>query len=85
MKPFVVLVAIVGILFAALYREMATYPTADYPDAQETKQQPLKFIPVDEHLRLSDSQMTIDVYRARGNIHMAEAVFAYVPAAELYR
>ena len=65
MKPFVVLVVIVGILFAALYREMATHPAADYPKAQETKKQPLKFIAVDEFLRLSDSQMTMDVYWGR--------------------
>ena len=67
----------------ALYREMATHPAPDFPDEQEMKKQPLKFIPVDEHLHLSDSQMTVDVYSARANIHMADAVFAYVPAAKL--
>ena len=66
-----------------LYREMATHPAPDYPDEQEMKKQPLKFIPVDEHLRLSDAQMTVDIYWARANIHMADAIFAYVPAAKL--
>ena len=33
--------------------------------------------------RLSDETMTLDVLRARQNIHMAEAVFAYAPAQKL--
>jgi glyoxylase-like metal-dependent hydrolase (beta-lactamase superfamily II) len=67
-----------------LYREMATHPSPDYPDEQERKKQPLKFTPVDEHLRLSDAQMTVDVYWARNDLHMADAVFAYVPATKVW-
>jgi hypothetical protein len=44
---------------------------------------PLKFIPVDEHLRLSDSMMTVDVYWARTNSHMADGLFAYAPAQKI--
>jgi hypothetical protein len=54
-----------------------------YPDEQEMKKQPLKFIRVDEHLRLSDAQLTVDIYWARANIHMADAVFTYVLVAKL--
>lgn len=43
----------------------------------------MKFIPVDEHLKLSDKTMTVDVYWSRNNTHMADAVFAYAPAAKV--
>ncbi len=66
-----------------LFREMATHPAPDFPDDQERNKTPFKFMPVDEHLRLSDAQMTVDVYWARDNIHMADAVFAHVPATKV--
>jgi glyoxylase-like metal-dependent hydrolase (beta-lactamase superfamily II) len=66
-----------------IFREMAAHPSPDYPDLQEKNKRPLKFMPVDEHLKLSDSQMTVDIYWDRANIHMADAVFAYVPAAKV--
>jgi glyoxylase-like metal-dependent hydrolase (beta-lactamase superfamily II) len=66
-----------------IYREMAAHPAPDYPDDLWRRKAQLKFMPVDEHLRLSDAQMTVDVYWGRGNIHMADAVFAYVPAAKV--
>jgi hypothetical protein len=43
----------------------------------------LRFLAVDEHLRLSDKTMTVDVYWARNNSHMADGLFAYVPAAKV--
>jgi glyoxylase-like metal-dependent hydrolase (beta-lactamase superfamily II) len=66
-----------------IFREMATQPAPDFPDALEKNHRPLKFIPMDEHLRLSDALMTVDLYWARSNIHMADAVFAYVPASKV--
>jgi glyoxylase-like metal-dependent hydrolase (beta-lactamase superfamily II) len=66
-----------------IFREMAERRAPDYPDAQEKARKPFKFVPVDEHLRLSDSLMTVDLYWARGNIHMADALFAYVPASKV--
>lgn len=66
-----------------IIREQVTHPAPDYPDAQARNPKPLKFIPVDEHLRLSDEALTVDLYWARDNIHMADAIFAYVPAAKL--
>jgi glyoxylase-like metal-dependent hydrolase (beta-lactamase superfamily II) len=67
----------------SIFREMAEHPAPDYPDALERSGQSLRFIPVDEHLRLSDDTMTVDVYWARANTHMADAVFAYVPDAKV--
>ena len=66
-----------------IFREMATHPAPDFPDALEKSHRPLQFMPMDEHLRLSDSSMTVDLYRVRGNTHMADAVFAYVPAQKI--
>jgi glyoxylase-like metal-dependent hydrolase (beta-lactamase superfamily II) len=66
-----------------IFREMATHPSPDYPDALEKNHRPLHFVPMEEHLRLSDESMTVDLYRVIGNTHMADAVFAYVPAQKL--
>jgi hypothetical protein len=66
-----------------VFREMATHPSPDFPDALEKNKKPMKFVGMDEHLSLSDSLMTVDLYWARNNIHMADAVFAYVPAAKV--
>jgi glyoxylase-like metal-dependent hydrolase (beta-lactamase superfamily II) len=66
-----------------ILREMATHPAPDFPDDLQKNKKPLKFVPVDEHLRLSDSKMTLDIYWARSNTHMADAVFAYVPAEKV--
>ncbi|MGA2025273.1 MAG: hypothetical protein ABSH23_11000 [Steroidobacteraceae bacterium] len=66
-----------------IFREMATHPSPDYPDSLEKNHRPLHFVPMEEHLRLSDESMTVDLYRVIGNTHMADAVFAYVPAQKL--
>ena len=66
-----------------ILREMATHPAPDFPDLQARHPKPMKFIPVDEHLRLSDRAMTVDLYWARDNIHMADALFAYAPQYRL--
>lgn len=67
----------------SVFSEMAAHRAPDFPDDLERTRTPFKFVPVDEHLRFSDAQMTVDVYWARANIHMADAVFAYVPAAKV--
>jgi glyoxylase-like metal-dependent hydrolase (beta-lactamase superfamily II) len=64
-------------------RDMVTHPSPDYPDALTRNPQPLKFLPVDEHLRLADRSMTVDVYWARTNSHMADGLFAYAPEAKV--
>ena len=69
--------------YEGLFREMATHAAPDYPDDLAKSPKPLKFMPVDEKLHLSDDTMTLDVYWARNNIHMADAVFAYAPAQKV--
>jgi glyoxylase-like metal-dependent hydrolase (beta-lactamase superfamily II) len=66
-----------------IIRDMINHPTPDFPDILSKHPRPLKFIPVDDHLRLSDKSMTVDVYWARTNSHMADGLFAYAPAAKV--
>jgi hypothetical protein len=67
-----------------IIRDMVTHPAPDYPDALAMNPKPVNFILVDEHLRLSDKTNTVDVYWARANTHMADGLFAYVPAAKIF-
>ena len=66
-----------------IFREMATHAAPDFPDDLAKTPKPLKFMPVDDHLRLSDETQTVDVYWGRNNGHMADVVFAYVPSEKL--
>jgi glyoxylase-like metal-dependent hydrolase (beta-lactamase superfamily II) len=67
-----------------ILQEMAMHDAPDFPDALELNPRPLDFLPVDEHLRLEDDQLTVDVYWGRANIHMADMVFAYVPGQNIF-
>jgi glyoxylase-like metal-dependent hydrolase (beta-lactamase superfamily II) len=67
----------------ALFAEMATHAAKDFPDDLAKNPKPLKFIAVDEHLRLSDDTQTLDVYWGRNNGHMADVLFAYAPAQKV--
>jgi glyoxylase-like metal-dependent hydrolase (beta-lactamase superfamily II) len=66
-----------------IFREMVAHAAPDYPDALQRKPRPMQFIAMDEHLRVSDAAMTVDLYHVLGNTHMADAVFAYVPAQKI--
>ena len=67
-----------------IFREMVARPAPNFPDALARNPQPLKFLPVDDHLALDDGTMRVDVYHAVGHLHMAEAVFAYVPGPRIF-
>ena len=64
---------------AGIFQEMATHPDLDYPDALAQNPKPLKFIPVDDNLRLQDKSMTLDIYNCINNTHTADCVLAYAP------
>jgi glyoxylase-like metal-dependent hydrolase (beta-lactamase superfamily II) len=66
-----------------IFREMVARPAKLFPDALGRSPKPLKFIPVDDHLKLKDSTNEIDVYHIVGNYHMADGVIVHVPAANL--
>ena len=67
-----------------IFREMTARPAPNFPDALARNPQPLKFVPVDDHLVLDDGTMRVDVYHAVGHLHMAEAVFAYIPGPRIF-
>ncbi len=67
-----------------IFREMTSRPAPNFPDALALNPQPLKFLPVDEHLVLEDDTVRVDVYHAVGHLHMANAVFAYVPEHRIF-
>jgi hypothetical protein len=66
-----------------ILREQVAHAAPDYPDALSRHPRPMEFVPVDEHLRLSDKAMTVDVYWSRNSTHTADSVFAYAPEAKV--
>jgi len=67
-----------------IFREMVARPAPNFPDALARNPQPLKFVPVDDRLTLDDGTMRVDVYRAIGHLHMAEAVVGYIPGPRIF-
>ena len=67
----------------AWFEELAARPVSRYPDALSRNPQALKTLPVDDHLRMADERMTLDVYRMVSNAHMAHGLMAYVPEHRL--
>ena len=66
-----------------IFREMVARPAKLFPDALGRNPKPLKFIPVDDHLKLKDSTNEVDIYHLIGNYHMADGVIVHVPASRL--
>jgi glyoxylase-like metal-dependent hydrolase (beta-lactamase superfamily II) len=66
-----------------IFREMVARPAKLFPDALGRNPKPLKFMPVDDHLKLKDSTNEIDIYHIVGNYHMADGVIVHVPASNL--
>ena len=67
----------------AIFREMIARPAVLYPDELARSPHPLVFIPVDEKLVLEDRTRRLEIYHVLGHSHMANAVFAYLPAARI--
>jgi glyoxylase-like metal-dependent hydrolase (beta-lactamase superfamily II) len=66
-----------------IFREMVARPATLFPDALGRSPKPLKFIPVDDHLKLKDATNEIDIYHVLDNYHMADGVIVHVPASNL--
>jgi glyoxylase-like metal-dependent hydrolase (beta-lactamase superfamily II) len=66
-----------------IFREMVARPAKLFPDALGRSPKPLKFLPVDDHLKLKDATNEIDIYHVVGNYHMADGVIVHVPASNL--
>ena len=67
----------------AWFEELARRRVEAFPDALSRNPRPIKTRAVDDHLRLSDSKLTVDVYRVVSNNHMAHGLMAYVPEHRL--
>jgi glyoxylase-like metal-dependent hydrolase (beta-lactamase superfamily II) len=67
-----------------IFREMVARPAKLFPDALGRNPKPLKFIPVDDHLKLKDATNEVDIYHIVGNYHMADGVVVHVPASNLF-
>jgi glyoxylase-like metal-dependent hydrolase (beta-lactamase superfamily II) len=64
-------------------REVASRPARLFPDALGANPRPIKFRTVDDHLKMKDGSMEIDVYRVIANSHMADALMVHVPGERL--
>jgi glyoxylase-like metal-dependent hydrolase (beta-lactamase superfamily II) len=67
----------------AWFEELAARRVTAFPDALSSNPKPIKTRAVDDHLRLADSKLTVDVYRVVSNGHMAHGLLAYVPEHKL--
>jgi glyoxylase-like metal-dependent hydrolase (beta-lactamase superfamily II) len=67
----------------AWFEDLARRRVEAFPDALSRSPKPIKTRAVDDHLRLSDSKLTVDVYRVVSNNHMAHGLMAYVPEHRL--
>ena len=69
----------------AVLRELAERQTPHFEDVlSKEANRKFEFVPIDEHLRLSDNKTTIDIYRVISNNHMADAVFVYIPDKKIF-
>ena len=67
----------------AIFREMISRPAVLYPDELARSPHPLVFTSVDEKLVLEDRTRRLVIYHVLGHSHMAQAVFAYLPASRI--
>jgi glyoxylase-like metal-dependent hydrolase (beta-lactamase superfamily II) len=67
----------------AWFEDLARRRVEAFPDALSRSPKPLKTRGVDDHLRLSDSKLTVDIYRVVSNNHMAHGLMAFVPEHRL--
>jgi glyoxylase-like metal-dependent hydrolase (beta-lactamase superfamily II) len=67
----------------AWFEDLARRRVEAFPDALSRSPKPIKTRGVDDHLRLSDSKLTVDLYRVVSNNHMAHGLMAYIPEHRL--
>ena len=63
--------------------EVIRRPAKLAPDALERNRKELKLTLVDDHLKMKDNSMEIDIYRVIANSHMADALMVHVPRERL--
>ena len=65
------------------FEELMARPVTQFPDALSKNPRPLATLAVDDHLRMSDAALTVDIYHTVANAHMAHGLLAYVPEHKL--
>lgn len=65
------------------FEELIARPVTRFPDKLSQNPRSLKALPVDDHLRMEDAALTVDVYHTLANAHMAHGLLAYVPEHRL--
>jgi len=65
------------------FAELMARPVTRFPDALSRNPKALVTVPVDDHLRMSDAALTVDVYHTVANAHMAHGLLAYIPEHKL--
>ena len=65
------------------FEDLARRTVRQFPDALSRNPRPIRTLAVDDHLRLADEALTVDVYRMIANGHMAHGLMAYVPEYRL--
>lgn len=67
----------------ALVRDVTSRPAKLFPDALGKAPKALTLRLVDDHLKMKDESMEIDVYRVVANSHMADGLMVHVPRDRL--
>ncbi|MGV3592040.1 MAG: MBL fold metallo-hydrolase [Gammaproteobacteria bacterium] len=67
----------------AWFEEIIGRPVTQFADALSENPKPLVTLAVDDHLRMEDAALTVDVYRTVANAHMAHGLLAYLPDHKL--
>ena len=62
-----------------IFKEMTEHPARTFPDDLARSGKKMTFIPVDDHLQLKDSTMTVDLYHVIANSHLSDGLMAYIP------
>lgn len=66
-----------------ILRELVERLAVRFPDALARNPHPFRFTPVDERLVLEDATRRLEIYRVVQHSHMANGVFAYLPAEKI--
>jgi glyoxylase-like metal-dependent hydrolase (beta-lactamase superfamily II) len=67
----------------AFMREVTGRPAKLFPDGLGRNPRSIRVRAVDDHLKMRDASMEIDVYRVVANSHMADGLMVYVPRDRL--
>lgn len=68
---------------AQWFRDLVARPVEHFPDQLSRNPRPIEIRTVDDHLRISDEALTVDLYHVVDNGHMTDALMGHVPGEQL--